>query len=75
MKVPVDTPVLVRDYDNDKWKERYFVSYFPKNDSYKFLVFNGGCKQENASSVSVYNQCELSPEVDYTPYLKTDFND
>lgn len=26
-KVPVDTPILVRDYENSKWIRRYFAGY------------------------------------------------
>lgn len=26
-KVPVDTPILVRDNENDKWTRRYFAKY------------------------------------------------
>ncbi len=26
-KVPVDTPILVRDNENDKWKRRYFAKH------------------------------------------------
>ena len=26
-KVPVDTPIYVRDYENESWKKRYFAEY------------------------------------------------
>lgn len=37
-KVPVDTPVLVRDYENREWTRRYFARYV----NGEVLVWRGG---------------------------------
>lgn len=38
-KVPVDTPVLVRDYETDKWMPRYFAGI---NEDGNVIVFDSG---------------------------------
>ena len=37
--MPVDTPVLVRDYEADKWKPRYFAGI---NEDGDVIVFDSG---------------------------------
>lgn len=37
--MPVDTPVLVRDYEADKWKPRYFAGI---NEDGNVIVFDSG---------------------------------
>lgn len=38
-KVPVDTPVLVRDYETDKWNPRYFAGI---NEDGNIIAFDSG---------------------------------
>ena len=38
-KVEVDTPILVRDHDDDKWIRRYFATH----DGKSVYAWNGGC--------------------------------
>ena len=38
-KVEVDTPILVRDHDDDKWVRRYFATH----DGKSVYAWNGGC--------------------------------
>jgi hypothetical protein len=66
LKVPADTPVLVRDTDLYEWKKRYFISCIKD----VFVVSCGGHKREDAHDVCIYKQCKLAPEVDPTPFLK-----
>lgn len=37
-KVPVDTPILVRDHENEEWRNRYFAKY---KDGRVFSFSNG----------------------------------
>lgn len=68
-KVPVDTPVMVRDTVNKKWSERHFVCYMP-SDNYPFLAFSYGDKRETANGVDKWKYCKLAEGVDPTPFLK-----
>ena len=38
-KVPVDTPILVRDYEDEKWQKRHFANY----DDGKVYAWANGC--------------------------------
>lgn len=69
-KVPVDTPVLVRDCESVEWEEGYFAVFIPRRDRYPFAAFSYGEKQENATGLKLHKYCKLASEVDPTPYLK-----
>ena len=72
LKVPVDTPVMVRDYDDENWKKRYFCCYLP-NSVNPFITFNDCDARFNAHSVVEWRQCKLADGidgVDPTPFLK-----
>lgn len=69
-KVPVDTPVFVKDYDKEDWRKRYFITYLPNGNGSNFCVFVGGYKKNAATDTRLYKQCKLAPEVDPTPFLK-----
>lgn len=43
-KVPVDTPILVRDYENHEWTRRYFARYV----NGKVLAWRGGATSWSA---------------------------
>lgn len=68
-KVPVDTPVLVRYYDDREWLERHFVCYMPCTNL-PFVAFTTGKTREKAQNVQWWSQCKLADGVDPTPYLK-----
>lgn len=67
-KVPIDTPVLVKDKSDAEWIERYFVAYLP-NANEKFCAFNDGDTRENTGGVSCWNECRLATDVDPTPFI------
>lgn len=74
-KVPVDTPVLVRDDVASDWVERHFVAYLPNRVGHKFAVFNNcsiynPVSQEEAVGIDYYYECKLADSVDPTPYYK-----
>lgn len=61
-ETPRDTPVLVRDYDNEAWREAYLcaklqsgVIVFMKEDGGKYTM----CKSDEANGVRRFNQCKL----------------
>lgn len=68
-KVPMGTPVLVKDKSDIEWRKRYFVIYLP-NANEKFCTFNSGDTRENAEGVSCWSECKLADNVDPTPFYK-----
>lgn len=70
-KVPVDTPVLVRDENFDDWKKRYFAKYYRGN----VYTFDNGATSWSANNVeyaktSTWKICELAREEDIEKYCK-----
>lgn len=65
-KVPVDTPVLVRDSEEANWKERCFAFYAPVDTTYRFAAWH----ETDKSDCCLWKYCKLAPEVDPTPYYK-----
>lgn len=39
LKVPIDTPILVRDLENERWRKRHFAKY----EGGKVYAFERGC--------------------------------
>lgn len=68
-KVPIDTPVLVRDSFDDGFAKRYFAMYLP-NARARFCTFNYGYTRENAKGISYWSECKLADDVDPTPFWK-----
>ena len=69
LKVPVNTPVMVRDKDNRAWQERHFVCYMPSRNK-RFMAFESDCTQETAVETFEWKYCKLADGVDPTQYLK-----
>ena len=69
-KVPVDTPVLVRDRDENNWVKRYFAFYVPIDLENRFVTFNNGFTSREEQLNTAWKYCKLAPEVDPTPYYK-----
>ena len=59
-KVPVDTKILVRNYDDDGWGKRYFAEY--KNG--KVYAFDGGMTSWNCATTVGWMQAKLAEEVE-----------
>lgn len=70
MKVPMNTPVYVRDNERLNWISRRLVCYFPNMDDRKFMCFINSETHENASNIECWRYCKLADEVDPTPYYK-----
>lgn len=70
LKVPRNTPVLVRDNIDDEWHEEYFCAHFPySSEKYgHFITFD--VDEQYASDVNYWHYCKLASAVDPTPYLK-----
>lgn len=69
-KVPVDTPVMVRDDDKEKWIAAHFAFRLERR-GYQFAVFQDGTtmsSKKDAFSVNYFKYCKLA--VDPTPYYK-----
>lgn len=63
-KVPLNTPILVRDNENDEWIHRTFACYNPES-ALPFICIG------NISCCAVYWRYGKLPEyMDVTPYLK-----
>lgn len=59
-KVPVDTPVLVRDYETDKWNPRYFAGI---NEDGNIIAFDSGATSwsDDGENLTVdWKQAKLS---------------
>lgn len=69
-KVPVDTPVLVRDSEKADWEKRYFAFYAPVSVRRKFAAWYDGNKSTNDVDCRFWEYCKLALEVDPTPYYK-----
>ncbi len=70
-KVPVDTPVLVRNDKNDLWIRRYFCKYCNLANDYKFEVFSEGRTSWSSKGDSYcYPYCKFAREEDIEKYRK-----
>lgn len=70
-KVPVDTPVLVRDYETDKWNPRYFAGI---NEDGNIIAFDSGATSwsDDGENLTVdWKQAKLSNPDDLK---KSDFH-
>ena len=66
-KVPVDTPVLVRDENWDDWKKRYFAKYYGG----KVYTFDNGATSWSANAAkyaSAWAKYRLAREEDIEKY-------
>lgn len=69
-KVPVDTPVLVRDSYQQDWRKRYFALCIGCGSERKLYALGDEKKQNEANRLTLWKYFKLAPEVDPTPYLK-----
>lgn len=64
-KVPVDTLVRVRDYENREWCLRYFKGINKSNSGGKYEVWSNGMTSKTASdSSNTWKYCELVEDED-----------
>ena len=70
MKVPMNTPVYVRDSEGRNWISRRIMCYLPNKSDFKFVCFMNSEIHENASNIECWKYCKLADEVDPTPYYK-----
>lgn len=68
LKVPRNTPVLVRDIIDSEWQAEYFCAYFPYASGDPFITFD--VEEQYATDINYWRYCKLAPEVDPAPYLK-----
>lgn len=69
-KVPVDTPVYVRDDSSNDWSKRYFCRFDPDNNLY-YCYFEGSTSWSNEqNTVCEWKQCKLAEGVDYSEWYK-----
>lgn len=73
-RVPVDTPVLVVNYEDEtNWNRRYFYKYHdPKKNNRPFEVFiDGGTSWSSGlNETTIYKYCKLAREEDIKRYRK-----
>ena len=55
-KVPVDTPILVKDHEDGEWLKRYFAKY---EDEYIY-AWGNGCTRWNADNMYTWNYTKLT---------------
>ncbi len=61
MKLPVDTPVMKRDDDDEDWGFGYLCGVLGKA-SYAFIIFSDSQKQKNAANSAHWKRCRLATE-------------
>lgn len=69
-KVPMNTPVLVKDKLDANWEERYFALYLPNGNDIGFYTFDEGNTRLNAEEIEYWDECQLDDDVDPTPFYK-----
>lgn len=57
-KVEIDTPIYVRDSENEKWKKRYYAGYIGG----KVCAFADGKKSEDFFSITHWNYAKLAEQ-------------
>lgn len=57
-KVPIDTPILVRDSEDEEWRERCFAGYIAG----KVCVFDGYDTSEDFVGISPWNYAKLAEQ-------------
>lgn len=57
-KVPVDTKILVRDYNKEPWKRRYFARF----EDGKVYAWNNGATSYSEKRMTVWAQAKLFEE-------------
>lgn len=63
-KVPIDTLVRVRDYEDDEWVPRYFVG-IDENHKGRYVVWAGGATSKTSrGSTMHWMHCELVEDED-----------
>ena len=60
-KVSIDTPVMVRDDDEEEWTFRYF-SHYESNQDEPFYAFYDGETSKDCSYTMFWTQCRLATE-------------
>ena len=70
LKVPRNTPVLVRDVVDSEWQEERFCAYFPYPSEIRNQFITFDTEEQYATDINYWRYCKLAPEVDPTPYLK-----
>lgn len=68
-KVPPNTPVLIRDEDDENWEKRMFAICLP-NALSKFYCFSNGSDWESAFELTLWQQCKLDDSINPEPYYK-----
>ena len=68
-KVPVDTPVLVRDYESDNYEKRHF-NYYEAENTRPFICFADGKSSYTSNGIKSWSHCELAREEDVEKYKK-----
>ena len=69
-KVPVDTPVMIKDDERDSWDKRFFAFYVTVDVKSRFCTWINGNTSQSTEDFISWRFCELAPEVDPTPYYK-----
>ena len=69
-KIEVDTPILVRDYEDGEWVKRYFAKY---KDG-KVYAWNGGRTGQIESYMTPWNFAKLSEDEEERKELEVDWS-
>ena len=64
-KIPVDTLVRVRDYEDDEWVLRYFAGIDEETPKFRFLTWDSGATSITAcGNYTHWKYCELAEDED-----------
>lgn len=68
-KVPVDTPVYVKDRNDNSWRKRYFCKFDIDNGLY-YCYSDGGTSWSSDKDTCQWMQCKVAEGVDYSEWYK-----
>ena len=72
-KVPVDTPVYVRDENDHPWRKRHFKKFDAHNNEYPYRSYDDGrtsWSSDSSEQVCGWKQCKLAEGVDCSEWYK-----
>ena len=72
-KVPIDTKVLVKDYDNNNWVKRHYAGYDEGKDLFK--AFTDGGTSWTTKDTTEWLQCKLEDEEDNKKVSANEINE
>lgn len=73
--VPINTDVLVKDSETERWKQERFCIFLPEcGENYPFITFANNKAREYATTLTRWRYCKLLNKKDIERYMYSDHN-